>query len=252
MQRLTRMSISIVAFLLLWEAVARVGPTPISLFPPPTRVLLALGEMVRTGELFRDIRASLWRAVIGFVLGGTVGIAAGLITGRVESLDNYLSPIIQLFRPLPPVAIIPLVIVWFGIGEVSKVFSIAFAVFFPVWINTHLGARQVPMTFLWSAGTLGVRGFSALWKVILPAALPFVVAGLRIGASMAFIMVFVSELAGASAGVGYQISVSYLAYRVDRMMAALVVLGLLGAGADFLLNWATRLMFPWLRLMAAK
>jgi sulfonate transport system permease protein len=99
---------------------------------------------------------------------------------------------------------------------------------------------------------LGVRGFSALWKVILPAALPFVVAGLRIGASMAFIMVFVSELAGASAGVGYQISVSYLAYRVDRMMAALVVLGLLGAGADFLLNWATRLMFPWLRLMAAK
>jgi ABC-type nitrate/sulfonate/bicarbonate transport system permease component len=252
MQRLTRMSLSIVAFLLLWEVVARVGPTPISLFPPPTRVLLAFEEMARTGELLRDLRASMWRAVIGFLLGGAVGIVAGLITGRSQSLDNYLSPVIQLFRPLPPVAIIPLIIVWFGIGETSKIFSIAFAVFFPVWINTHLGARQVPTIFLWSAGTLGVKGFDALWKVTLPAALPFVVAGLRTGVSMAFIMVFVSELAGASAGVGYQISVSYLAYRVDRMMAALVLLGVMGAGADFLLNWVTRLMFPWLKLMAAK
>src|SRR5439155_10912565 len=112
-------------------------------------------------------------------------------------------------RPLPPLAIITLVIVWFGIGEISKVFSIAFAVFFPVWINTHLGAREVPKTFIWSARTLGVKGVSILWKVIFPAAIPFVVAGLRTGVSLTFVMVFVSELAGASAGIGYKISVSY-------------------------------------------
>ncbi len=252
MARLTRMTLSIILFLIAWEGIARSGLTLISLFPPPTRVLAALIEMARSGELVRDVRASVWRAVLGFVLGSTVGIATGIVTGRIASVSNYLSPIIQLFRPLPPVAIIPLVIVWFGIGEVSKVFAIAFAVFFPVWINSHAGAREVPQTFIWSAGTLGVKGFRVLWRVILPAALPFVVAGLRTGVSLAFIMVFVSELAGASAGVGYQISVSYLAYRVDRMMAALVLLGLLGAAADFLLTGLTWRIFPWLRLAVIK
>src|SRR5260370_14382067 len=139
--------------------------------------------MAESVELVRDIRASLWRAAIGFVLGGVVAIAIGILTGRIEKFENYISPLVQLCRPLPPVAIIPLVIVWFGIGEVSKVFSIAFAVFFPVWINTHLGARDVPKTFIWSAGTLGVKGFSVLWKVIFPAALHFIVAGLRTGVS---------------------------------------------------------------------
>ena len=252
MKRLARATLSIVMVLLLWEILARAGLTHASLFPPPTKVLRASFEMARSGELARDIRASLWRAVIGFVMGSAVGITIGLVTGRVDELDNYVSPVIQLFRPLPPVAIIPLVIVWFGIGEISKIFSIAFAVFFPVWINTHLGAREVPQTFIWSAETLGIKRLSMLWKVIFPATLPFIVAGLRTGVSLAFIMVFVSELAGASAGIGYQISVSYLAYRVDRMMAALVLLGLLGAAADFLLSRLAWLVFPWLRLVAPK
>ena len=243
-----RMAISILGFLIAWEIVARLGFIHPSLFPPPTRVFQAFLEMARSGELARDVRASLWRAVIGFLLGSAAGIAVGLVTGRVEKLNNYISPLIQLFRPLPPVAIIPLVIVWFGIGEVSKIFSIAFAVFFPVWINAHLGAHEVPRTFLWSAQTLRVRGVKLLWKVIFPAALPFIMAGLRNGVSLAFIMVFVSELAGASAGIGYQISVSYLAYRVDRMMAALALLGLFGAAADLVLIRIAWLVFPWLKL----
>jgi len=250
--RLGRISLSIVAFLMLWEGIARSGFTNSSLFPPPTRVIAAFAEMAQSGELVRDVRASLWRAVIGFAVGSAVAIIFGILTGRIEKFENYISPLIQVFRPLPPVAIIPLVIVWFGIGEVSKIFSIAFAVFFPVWINTHLGARDVPKTFIWSASTLGVKGFSVLWRVIFPAALPFVVAGLRTGVSLAFVMVFVSELSGASAGIGYQISVSYLAYRVDRMMAALVMLGLFGAGADLLLSRFTWFLFPWLRLPAPK
>jgi ABC-type nitrate/sulfonate/bicarbonate transport system permease component len=239
---------SIAVFMVAWETVARFGFVHASLFPPPSRVCAAFLEMARSGELMRDLRASLWRAVIGFVFGAAAGIVTGLATARIERVDNYLAPIIQLFRPLPPVAIIPLVIVWFGIGEVSKVFSIAFAVFFPVWINTHLGAHEVPKTFLWSAQTLGVKRIRLLSRVIFPAALPFIVAGLRTGVSLAFVMVFVSELAGASAGIGYQINISYLAYRVDRMMAALVVLGLLGAAGDFILMHLTWLAYPWLKL----
>jgi NitT/TauT family transport system permease protein len=174
-----------------------------------------------------------------------------LLTGRLPALDAYVSPILQMFRPLPPVAIIPLIIVWFGIGEVSKVFAIAFAVFFPAWINTDLGARRVPDSFIWSSRTLGCRYPSLIWRVILPSALPFIVGGLRVGISMAFVMVYVSELSGASSGVGYQISVSYLAYRVDRMIAALATLGALGLISDLLLTQSLRRALPWLRLDAA-
>jgi ABC-type nitrate/sulfonate/bicarbonate transport system permease component len=248
MKRYVRMSVAILVFLAAWEIIARARPDRIGIFPPLTRVFQAFGEMTMSGELVQDLRASLWRAVVGFALGSAVGIATGLVTGRIQKLDNYISPLIQLFRPLPPVAIIPLIIVWFGIGEVSKVFSIAFAVFFPVWVNSHLGAREVPTTYLWSARTLGIDGFRALWKVILPAAFPFIIAGLRTAVSVAFVMVFVSELMGASAGIGYQINSSYLAYRIDRMLAALILLGLLGALADLLLTKLTWVLFPWLKL----
>ncbi len=247
MKRIVQGSISILLLIVAWEILARAQFVHISLFPPPSRVALAFVEMGRSGELMRDIRASLWRAVVGFGLGSCVGICTGLITGRVVIANNYLSPLIQLFRPFPPVAIIPLVIVWFGIGEPSKIFSISFAVFFPVWINTHLGTEQIPKTFIWGARTLRVKGLATLWKVIFPASLPFVVAGLRTGIALAFVMVFVSELTGASAGIGYQISVSHLAYRVDRMIAALILLGVFGATADFLLTGLLWIACPWLR-----
>lgn len=252
MKQIIRASLSIVVFLVAWEIIARIGFIHISLFPPPTRVALAFLEMARSGELMRDVQASLWRAFVGLALGSLVGVFLGLVTGRIEKINNYLSPLIQLFRPLPPVAIIPLVIVWFGIGETSKLFSIAFAVFFPVWINTHVGAREIPRTFIWSAQTLRVSRLELFWKVIFPGALPFIVAGFRTGIAIAFVMVFVSELAGASAGIGYQISVSHLAYRVDRMIAALILLGLFGASADFILTRFLWFLFPWLKLLGQK
>ncbi len=244
----TSQAISVIAFFLAWEAISRSGLVNASLFPPPSAVLRALLFMAQTGELERDVATSLTRAVVGFLIGSVTGIIAGLITGRLEKWDAFMSPVLQMFRPLPPVAIIPLVIVWFGIGEISKVFSIAFAVFFPAWINTDLGARRVPRSYLWSARTLGVINPSVLWRVILPSAVPYIVGGLRVGISLAFVMVFVSELSGASVGVGYQISVSYLSYRVDRMMAALATLGVLGLSCDALMMFALRRALPWLRL----
>jgi len=252
MKQIIRASLSIIAFLVVWEIIARIGFIHISLFPPPTRVAVAFLEMAQSGELLRDVQASLWRAFVGLALGSILGVVVGLVTGRIERINNYLSPIIQIFRPLPPVAIIPLVIVWFGIGETSKLFSIGFAVFFPVWVNTHIGAREIPKTYLWSAQTLRVRRFELFWRVIFPGALPFIVAGFRTGIAIAFVMVFVSELAGASAGIGYQISVSHLAYRVDRMIAALILLGLFGASADLILTRLLWAAFPWLKLLGQK
>jgi NitT/TauT family transport system permease protein len=250
-KQVVRSVVAVGVFLAIWEWVSFSGMVPITLFPPPDSIAAAIGEMAR-GHLFIDIGTSLWRAVVGWLLGSLAGVAVGLLTGRIQVLSNYLTPLINLFRPLPPVAIIPLVIVWFGIGETSKLFSIGFAVFFPVWINTHVGVQRIPPSFIWSAKSLKVGSFTIFLKVILPHALPLIVAGLRSGVAIAFVMVYVSELAGASAGLGYEISTSSLAYRVDRMIGALIVLGGLGALADLALAHALRVGFPWLRFAQDK
>src|SRR5271166_4854123 len=149
-----RSVLSVALALLLWEIVARARLVDPVLFPPPTRVLAALFAMTASGELWRDMQASYVRVFVGLFAGAFLGIATGLITGRVSAISDAVTPLIQIFRPLPPVAIIPLIIVWLGIGEGAKFFSISFAVFFPMWLNTHLGTRQIPQKLLWCASTL--------------------------------------------------------------------------------------------------
>lgn len=247
MKRFLWFILPIVFTLVLWEIISRSGFVSPALFPPPSKVAVALWGMVTAGTLFSDLRASLWRIVAGLFVGSAVGVFIGLLTGRIKSFANALSPIIQILRPLPPVAIIPLVIVWFGIDDGAKIFSIAFAVFFPVWINTHIGARQIPQAFLWGAKLLTTSSIKIFREVVFPAALPFIIAGIRTGIAVAFIMVFVSELAGASSGLGYRISITHLSYRIDEMIAALIVLGALGAIADQLFVFGTRKLFPWIK-----
>ncbi len=244
-----RFAVPIFLFVIIWELISRSNIVNIALFPPPSSVLVALVEMQKSGELLRDIGSSYLRVFIGFSWGASIGIMLGLLTGRIKPFSDALVPIIQLVRPLPPVAIIPLVIVWFGIGELAKIFSIGFAVFFPVWLATFLGAKQIPERLLWSARTLTRSRLKMFHEVIFPATLPFIVAGLRTGIAISFVMVFVSELAGASSGIGYQISISHLAYRIDRMVASLVILGISGALADLLFSLAATHIFPWLSLV---
>ena len=138
MKRFLWFVLPIIVLIALWEFVSRSGFVNPALFPPPSRVAVALWRMITAGTLFSDLRDSLWRLLAGLFIGSAVGVILGLLTGRVKSFAAALSPIIQILRPLPPVAIIPLVIVWFGIDDGAKIFSIAFAVFFPVWIKNFL------------------------------------------------------------------------------------------------------------------
>jgi ABC-type nitrate/sulfonate/bicarbonate transport system permease component len=232
--RFLRLSIPVVAFLAAWEVASRSGAVSPVLFPPPSRVFATLFSLTASGQLITDALASYRRLIVGLSFGSAVGVLVGLFTGRVKRIADALVPLIHLFRPLPPVAIIPLIIVWFGIGEPAKYFSIAFAVFFPVWLNTHLGAQQIPEKIMWCASTLTRSRLRKLRSVVFPAALPFIVAGLRVGLALSFTMVFVSELMGSSEGIGYEIHISQLAYRIDRMMASLALLGASGFLADFL------------------
>jgi ABC-type nitrate/sulfonate/bicarbonate transport system permease component len=232
-------------FLILWEGLARSGLFNINLFPPPSTCLNALIASVVTWEFWRDLLYSSQRIVLGYAIGVSLGITAGVCTGRKPIYDITFGQILQFLRPVPPVAIVPLAILWFGLGESSKYFLVAWGSFFPVWINTHLGVSRVDRTYIWAARSLGALDRQILREVVLPAALPMIIAGMRTSIAIAFICVFVAEMAGAYEGIGFRISLSHLVFRADRMIALLAVLGGLGAATDWGFTYLVEKLFPW-------
>jgi ABC-type nitrate/sulfonate/bicarbonate transport system permease component len=241
-------SLSVLALLLLWQVLSLAGAIDPHLVPPPVKVLEAIGEWAGSGQLLRDLSASLWRGLLGLAIGAVTGISLGLLTGRNRQADLLATPVLNVLKAFPPVAMLPLFITFFGIGDFSKVFAISFATIFPLWVNTHLGARAIPVEFIRSARLLTSSGTKTFLKVIIPASMPSIIAGFRISIAIAFIMLYVSELAGASSGLGYRIISSQLAYRMDKMLGALVVLGLTASLVDYVFNRAINYFFPWIRL----
>jgi len=239
-------------FLILWEILSRSGLYNITLLPPPSVVFRTLLEMIRSGELLTDLFASLKRATIGFLIGAVVGIFLGFLTGWKKKFSNTVGQLIQLFRPIPPIAIIPLVILLMGIGETSKYFIIFWGVFFPMWLNTHVGVTRVEAKYIWAAKSLGATNGKIFYEIIFPAASPFIIAGARIGIAIALICLVAAEMSAASEGLGFRITYSHLVFRPDKMIANLLVLGVIGATVDQLFIWLRNKMIPWYQQTAIK
>lgn len=237
--------LSILFFLAVWECVSRFGKMSISLFPPPTWVAKELWSMIRSGLWFSDVLISLRRIFSGFLLGSLLGILIGLMTGRIPFVCALLEPVIQLLRPIPSTAWVSISIFWFGLGESSKLFLITYGVFFHVWLNTHIGVSSVDPIILRAARSMGAKGYHLFFEVILPAALPFIIAGLRAGMASAFIVVVAAEMTGASGGIGFRISHSREIFRADRMMVGMVTLGILGGLFDYLFTQVTKRIVFW-------
>jgi ABC-type nitrate/sulfonate/bicarbonate transport system permease component len=237
--------LSILVFLAIWEIFSRFIATNMKIFPPPSIVGQELWRMVESGMLVEDMWASVKRSLAGFALGSTIAIVIGLLTGRIPFIRALLEPVIQLFRPIPSIAFVPLSLFWFGLGESSKVFLITYGVFFPVWLNTHVGVSTVDPVLIRAARSLGCEGRRLFTRVILPASIPFVVAGLRVGIAVAFIVLVAAEMLGASAGVGFRIGQSHEVYRADRMMVGLLTLGVMGGLADSLFAIASKKIVFW-------
>jgi ABC-type nitrate/sulfonate/bicarbonate transport system permease component len=238
------MLLALLAFFALWQIAFSIGLYKTTLLSSPGAVIRAAGEMYASGELVRDIWASLQRVAVGFLTGSCAGVLIGVCTGRVRLIDATLGQLIRLFRSIPSIALVPVAIVWFGLGETSKYVLVFWGVFFPVWINTHLGITQVDRTYIWAAQSLGARRAALIWEVVLPCAVPFIVAGMRTAIAIAFVVLVAAEMAGAFGGIGYRIYASHLVFRVDKMMADIFVLGLLGGMADLLFA-AVISAIPW-------
>jgi len=213
--------------------------------PSPGEVLLSLLDMIRTGEMLSDVAISLSRIIVGIVLGSASAILVGLLTGSIPYLSYTIGQVIQLLRPIPAIAMVPLALVWFGIGEASKYFLIYWGVFFPIWLNTHLGVLQVEQKHIWVALSCGASPKHLFYRVIFPSSLPMIIAGMRTGIAIAYVCLVAAEMAGAFGGIGYRIYASHMVFRVDKMMAGIMVLGLLGAITDRAFALSVRRLFPW-------
>ncbi len=229
----------------IWWAVSAFGVFSSEVVPSPSQVWHASVTMAREGVLWPDIYESARRALSGFGLGAALGIALGVLTARSKLANTLLDGTLQAIRPIPAIAIVPLAVLWFGIGEESKLFLVAFGVFFPVWITTHTGVATTRADYLRVAACMGLSRRQTMIDVVVPASLPMIVAGLRIGIATSFLLIVAAEMTGADVGLGFQLDQARLFSRADRMFVALIALGLLGAFADQLFHRATQPLVRW-------
>ncbi len=246
---------AVLAFLALWSLASGVVVL-FKLFNPlflagPWLVLGKVGQLAVNGQLWGHIGATLGRVAIGFSTGALLALALGLPAGQFRLIRNLLEPVVEILRPIPPLAMLPLFIVWVGIGETSKVAFITYATFFPMFLTTVHAVQQVDPLLLRAAASLGARRTQLFARVVLPAALPEILTGIRLGVALAFFVIVISEFIGAEQGLGYLINDGRNFFLVPQMLGAAIVLGLLGYCGNGLVALLERRWLSWERPPAA-
>jgi NitT/TauT family transport system permease protein len=253
-----------VIIIALWQACAMLGWVNPQVLPSPLAVLAkfieyalplapfdaAAGsrlEWMFSGELLHDTMGSMYRVVVGFLVGAGLALPLGLSMGSSRTMYAWLNPLMQVLRPIPPIAYIPLAILWFGLGNAPAVFLIALGAFFPVLVNTIAGVRQVDGIYIRAARNLGVNRRTMFVRVMLPAAVPYILSGVRIGIGTAFIVVIVSEMIAVNNGLGFRILEAREYFWSDKIIAGMISIGLLGLAIDFGMNKLNNHLLRWHR-----
>ena len=241
---------SIVIFFALWAAFSFANARYLKFFnpvlmPSPLDVLHTGVELVESGELQRDILASLSRVLQGFGIAAFVGVALGMAVGRSRLLENLVDPMLELLRPIPPLAFLPMMVLWFGIGEASKISFIAYAAFFPIFTTTLEGIKYVDPLLLRAAASLGASRRDLFRYVVLPAATPAIITGLRLGFGLSFFVIVAAEFVAADSGLGYLINDARTFFLVSQMLLGAAVIGLIGFGFNRLLRLLEARLLRW-------
>jgi len=231
------------AVLLLWQWTAMRGAPDFVL--PPLEIAKQFIAALGTRELYADAAASLMRALPGFAVGVSLGIVLGLAAGIARAFDEMLSPLVFLTYPVPKIVMLPVFMLWFGIGDLSKVMIIALACFYPAFINAYYGARATPRILVWSARNMGASEAEVFRRVVLPGALPQIFAGLRVALALSFIVMFAAEMINARSGLGHLIREAENSLRFDLMYVSLLTIAILGYAGDRLLRAARARFLRW-------
>ena len=241
--------VAVALFLAVWSLVAGVIETlklvnPIFV-PGPWLVIGKVLELAVNGQLWAHVSATLERVALGFSTGAVLALAVGLPAGHLRSVRNAVEPVVELLRPIPPLAMLPLFVVWIGIGEGSKVGFITYATFFPMFLTTVHAVRRIDPLLVRAAESLGARPRQLFFRVLLPAALPEILTGMRLGLALSFFVIVISEFIGAEHGLGYLINDGRNFFLVPQMLGAAVVLGLLGYAGNALVRLLERRALRW-------
>ena len=245
-----------------WQAAASAGLASPHALPSPLAVVIKWWQYLApvqaydptqggrlawifSGELLRDALASLYRVLSGFVIGTGLALPLGLLMGASDRAHGFLNPFFQVLRPIPPIAYIPLAILWFGLGNPPAVFLIIIGAFFPVLINTIAGVRHLDAIYLRAARNLGAGPLTIFARVILPGATPYILAGARIGIGTSFIVVIVSEMIAVNSGLGFRILEAREYFWTDKIIAGMFTIGLIGLGIDTVMARITRYLLRW-------
>ena len=236
---------SVVLALVAWELIGRYALTSKLTFAPLSAVLVEFAKLWGTGELQRDIAVSFTALLLGFAIAAVVGIVIGSLCGVSEAIGEHLDPLINALYATPLVALSPILILVFGIGPASKVAIVFMLAVFPILINTTVGIKSADESLIEAARSFGASRLDIFWRVLLPSALPFVVAGLRLGIGKGLVGIFIGELFGAQDGVGYLISLSGQTFDIPGMFVGVLVLAAAGVLCAALFEYLERRIAPW-------
>jgi sulfonate transport system permease protein len=237
--------ISPIALVLLWQLASSTGVLPADKLASPVTVAQSAAELVADGQLGAAFAVSITRVFFGFLIGGVIGVALGLVSGLSRWGETLLDPPVQMVRTLPHLGLIPLFILWFGIGEEPKLALVAAGVAFPLYLNLHAGIRQTDPGLVEAAKVLGYRRIERIVHVVLPSAVPQTLVGLRIALGTAWLSLIVGEQINADAGLGFLINNAREFLRTDVVVVGLVVYALLGLTTDALVRLLERRVLRW-------
>lgn len=236
-----------VLLLTIWQITSACGILPARILPAPLAVVAAAQKLIVSGDLWGHLSVSAGRAFLGLAVGGGIGFLLGLITGASRWAEILLDGTVQMLRAIPNLALLPFVIIWFGIGEEAKTFLIAFGVFFPLYLNTYHGIRSVDADLVEMARAYGLRGLPLFWHVLLPGAMPSVLIGLRFALGSMWLTLIAAEALAAQSGIGYLTTTAREFMQTDVVLVGALLYALLGKLADtavrflegYLLRWKT-------------
>lgn len=216
----------------LWQIVIWMTDIEAALFPPPLAVAQAIVSLFTDGVIFEHMGISMFRFLSGYLSAAMLGILLGLILGRMTRVWNIVDPIVQLLRPVAPIAWSPFIVLWFGIGSAPAIVIIFIAAFFPILLTTVSGVKKVDITYLKLARNLEIKQPHLMWKIIFPAAFPAIASGLHIGVGTAWIFLVSGEMVGAQSGLGYLIVDARNLLRLDLVLAGIILIGISGLVLD--------------------
>lgn len=234
-----------VLLLAVWQLSVSAGWLSTRILPAPSAVIAAAVALVRSGEIWTHLAISGWRAGLGFAIGGGIGLVLGFITGLSAWGERLLDSTVQMIRNVPHLALIPLVILWFGIDESAKIFLVALGTMFPIYLNTYHGIRNVDPALVEMARSYGLSGFSLFRQVILPGALPSILVGVRFALGLMWLTLIVAETISASSGIGYLAMNAREFLQTDVVVVAILLYAVLGKLADLAARGLERVWLRW-------